>query len=88
MEYDNSRDRFSYGYDAGVIIDGEVVYDENKREYVIMDDDGIAFSSQSVLSGLLGQKVRITCITLESIENIQKMLANTPLSQDSFPDKE
>lgn len=74
MKYDNERDRLKYGYDAGNIIDGKVVWDENTKEYVILDDEGTAFSSQSLLKSLHGKKVRLTCISFESIENIQKML--------------
>ena len=74
MQYDNDRDRYSYGYDAGTIIDGNVIYDADRKEYVIVDDDGVAFSTQDLLKSLHDQKVRLTCISFESIENIEKML--------------
>ena len=73
-KYDNERDRLEYGYDAGTIIDGEVKYDTSINEYVVVDDDGVAFSVQFLLKSLLDKKIRLTCISFESIENIQKML--------------
>ena len=77
MEYDNERDRNQYGYDAGTIVDGNVVLDKNTNEYVVVDEDGIAFSMQALLKTLVGQKVRLTCISFESIQNIEQMLAKT-----------
>ena len=75
MKYDNERDRTSYGYDAGSIIEGDDTLDPNTGEYVIVDEEGVAFSSQSILKSLLGQRVRLTCISFEAIQNIQNMLA-------------
>jgi hypothetical protein len=76
MEYDNKRERNLYGYDAGNIVDGQVVLDPSTNEYVILDEDGVAFSTQKLLKSLDGQKVRITCISFESIEKIEQMLVN------------
>lgn len=81
MKYDNDRDRLQYGYDAGNIIDGEVVFDEDKKEYVLLDEDGLGFSTQDLLKSLVGKKVRLTCITFESIEAIEKMLIKTGMNQ-------
>lgn len=83
MEYDNTRDRGLYGYDAGNIIDGEVVLDRNTNEYIVLDEDGKAFSTQELLKSLVGKKVRLTCISFESIEAIEKMMLQTDLQTDS-----
>jgi len=77
MKYDNDRDRLQYGYDAGNIVDGLVVFDDEKKEYVIVDEDGVAFSTQDLLKELISRKIRFTCISFESIENLQNLLANT-----------
>ncbi len=74
MKYDSERERHQYGYDAGNIIDGDVVYDEERKEYVVVDDDGLAFSTQDLLKTLVGKKVRLTCISFEAIEDLEKML--------------
>jgi len=75
MEYDNKRDRNLYGYDAGNILDGEVFYDENRKEYIIKDEDGIGFSVQDLLRELEGKRIRFTCISFESLEEMNSMLA-------------
>jgi hypothetical protein len=82
MKYDNSRDRAQYGYDAGNIVDGDVIYDESKKEYVVVDDDGLGFSTQELLKSLLGKKVRITCISFEAIEQIEKMMADQAMPKN------
>lgn len=75
MRYDNERDRNAHGYDAGAIVDGTVVYDEDRKEYVLVDEDGTAFSSQEVLKTLLGKQVRLTCVSFEAIESLEKLVA-------------
>ncbi len=75
MEYDNVRDRKKFGYDAGNIVDGEVVLDPDTGEYVLLDEDGKAFSTQELFKLLVGKKVRLTCVSFESMENIEKMIA-------------
>lgn len=77
MDYDNERDRFESGFDAGTIVDGMVAYDPEKDEYVVLDEDHKAFSSQELLKSLVGRKVRITCISFEAMEEIQKLVAQT-----------
>jgi hypothetical protein len=77
MDYDNGRDRKQYGYDAGSLVDGTVTQDPDTREWVLVDEDGKAFSSQAVLAELAGKKVRITVVSFEAIETIEKMLAAT-----------
>lgn len=80
MKYDNDRDRTQYGYDAGNIIDGDVTLDAERQEYVLVDDEGVAFSVQDLLKSLIGKKVRMTCISFEAIENIEKLMAKQPPS--------
>jgi hypothetical protein len=77
MEYDQDRDRFESGFDAGSIVDGLVTYDPDRGEYVITDEDGKSFSSQGLLKSLVGRKVRMTCISFEAMEEIQKLVAQT-----------
>jgi hypothetical protein len=77
MKYDNERDRLQYGYDAGNIVDGVVQYDPETKEYVIVDEAGVGFSTQALLKELETKKIRFTCVSFESIENIQKLLAST-----------
>lgn len=74
LKYDNERDRNAHGYDAGNIVDGTVTLDPEKGEYVLLDDDGVAFSTQSFLAGQVGKKVRLTCISFEAMETIEKMI--------------
>jgi|LakMenEpi03Aug12_release.lakeMendotaPanAssembly.Ray.scaffolds.fasta_scaffold2057120_1 hypothetical protein len=75
MKYDNDRDRLKYGFDAGSIVDGVVKLDFDKNEYVIVDDEGVAFSVQELLKLLVNKKIRFTCVTFESIETIQNMMS-------------
>ena len=74
MDFDNERDRFTHGYDAGQIVDGIVTWDPDKGRYILVDEDGVGYDSQEVLKSLDGQKVRVTVISLASMEEIQKML--------------
>jgi sensor c-di-GMP phosphodiesterase-like protein len=74
MHYDNERDRHEYGYDAGQIVDGVVTLDPNTGHFVLMDDEGIGYDSQAVLQKLKGQKIRITIISIKSMEEMQKMM--------------
>lgn len=83
MDYDNDRDRFAHGYDAGAIVDGEVRQDISTGEYVVVDDDGKAFSSQELLRALVGKRVRVTCISFDAMESIEKMVAQANGSADS-----
>lgn len=78
MKYDNDRGRTLYGYDGGVIVDGDVVFDKEKNEYIITDEDGVSFSSQDFLKIFLGKKIRMTCISFESIQTIESMLLAKP----------
>lgn len=72
LKFDNERDRFSYGYDAGTIVDGVVT--EHEGRLVLIDDEGTAFDPQAALGTMVGHKVRMTMIKFESIENIAEML--------------
>jgi len=75
MKYDNDRNRFTYGYDAGQVVEGEIQQDPDTKEFVLVDDEGIAFSTQEFMKTLVGKKVRFTCATFETLENIEKMIA-------------
>ena len=77
MKYDNVRDQFTYGYDRGQILDGTVIFDEERKEYVLLDVDGVAFSSQEFLKTMLGKDVRFTCASYETISTIEQMLKAT-----------
>lgn len=74
MEYDNLRDSKVYGYDSGIIIEGCVTFDDARNEYVVIDEDGKAFSSQEFFKLHTGRNVRFTCIDMESAEKIEEML--------------
>lgn len=74
MEFDNERDRLKYGYDAGTIVEGVVSVCDNR--YVLVDEDGVAFDPQAVLSTLEGKKIRLTIVSFEAIENIQNLMAS------------
>lgn len=76
-DYDNDRDRFEGGFDAGNIIDGLVTYDPDTGEYVVTDEDGKSFSSQAMLKSLIGRKVRLTCVSFEAMDEITKLVAST-----------
>lgn len=80
MKYDNERDRLKYGFDAGTIVDGEIKLDSDKNEYVIVDEEGVAFSVQELFKLLKNKKIRFTCISFESIETIQNMMAASNLN--------
>jgi hypothetical protein len=75
---DNERDRYAYGYDAGTIVDGVVHLDLSTNKFVLIDDDGEVFDPNAVLQTLMGKKVRITMISFESMEALEKLLANQP----------
>ncbi len=74
LKYDNARDQAAYGYDAGVIVDGMVTLDEDTRELVLVDEDGVAFSPQAFLRAHLGKIVRFTGISLDSMKDMESML--------------
>lgn len=74
FDYDNERDRHTNGFDAGVIVDGEVREDPSTGELVLVDEDGKAFSSQAVLRGLVGKRVRLTCISFDAMDDVKAMV--------------
>lgn len=82
MKYDNVRDRFAHGYDAGTIVDGEVQLDARTGEFVVVDDEGMAFSSQSLLNTLIGKRVRLTCVAFDAMEAIEKMAVKAQAGKD------
>lgn len=73
MQEDNERDRFIHGYDAGIIIDGEVRINEHGN-FLIVDDEGIATNVDAVMSSLVGKQVRFTVISLEAMNEMQNLL--------------
>jgi hypothetical protein len=77
MKYDNVRDQFKFGYDRGQIIDGTIVHDPEKGEYVIVDSDGSAFSTQEWFKLNEGKQVRFTCASFETIATIERMIQAT-----------
>ena len=83
FRYDNSRDRFANGFDAGSIVDGDVRQDPATGEWVIVDEDGLAFSSQSLFKLLAGKKVRLTCIAFTAMEDIERMVAASDVKKDT-----
>ena len=82
FNYDNDRDRFTGGFDAGTIVDGAVHLDPATNEFVIVDEDGKAFSSQSLFKLLLGKKVRFSCVAFESMEAIERMIIKSQTNSD------
>ena len=63
--------------DTGLIIDGVVKYDVVHNEYIVMGDEGEVFSLQETLMPLVGKKVRVTCVTFETIQNLEKLLSGS-----------
>jgi hypothetical protein len=82
MKYDNERDRFANGFDAGTIVDGEVQQDPETKEFVLVDDEGVAFSSQSLFKLLTGKRVRFSCVAFDAMENIEKMMVQAQTKKD------
>jgi citrate lyase alpha subunit len=70
---DNERDRFDCGYDAGTIVDGIVQQDPGTKQYILVDEDGKAFNPQRVLETLVGKRVRMTMVSFEAMENLERM---------------
>ena len=89
-EFDNVRDRYQYGYDAGQIIDGTVTLDEARNRFILVDEDGVGFDVQAALQSLMGKRIRLTMASFESMENLEKMLAQaqgeTPNPTSSTPE--
>jgi hypothetical protein len=75
LKFDNERDRFAHGFDAGQIIDGEVVLDAGTGRYVLMDEDGVGFDPQAALAALAGQRIRLTMISHRSIQRAEELMA-------------
>jgi len=73
IRYDNERDRNAHGFDAGTIVDGEVVFDEARGRFVLVDEDGVGFDPQVVLEGLRGKKVRMTMVSFEALIELEDM---------------
>ena len=74
MSDDNERDRFVNGFDAGVIVDGEIVYDDMTKRYVIMDDEGVVFDPQEAMKSLNGKKMRMTMVSFDAMIEMEEMM--------------
>ena len=73
MEIDNTRDRFKYGYDAGLLVDGKVV---EKDGHIYVDPgDGTLLCVEDHLKTLLGKEVRLTVISTDAMELMSNLLA-------------
>jgi len=70
--YDNDRDRYAHGYDAGLIVDGTVSADGD--HVILLDEDGVAFDPILVLRDLMGKQVRVTIVTFDTIQKMEDML--------------
>lgn len=75
MKYKTDDTRFAAGFDAGSIIDGTVEQDPDTKEWVIVDRDGFAFSVQRALQEYSGKQIRLTCVSMEAMDTLQKMLS-------------
>ena len=73
MEFDNDRDRYKHGMDIGTIVEG-IVREQNGK-FIIIDEDNIAFDPQAVLSSLVDKKIRLTMVSFETMENLEKLLS-------------
>lgn len=82
MEYDNERDQHAHGYDAGQIIDGEVVKDPDTGHFVLVDEDGIGFDPQAALESLNGQTIRMTMISHRSLQRAEELMASLQGSEE------
>lgn len=70
---DDNDDRFAYGFDAGNIVDGIVQKDPVTGEFFLVDDDGEKFNPQRALATMVGKRVRMTMVSFEALENLEKM---------------
>lgn len=61
--------------DVGQIVDGRVEVDPETGSVVLLDDDGSSFDPLAALSCLLGKKVRLTLVSFEAIEEMEKVLS-------------
>lgn len=77
MKYKTDENQFLSGFDAGSIMDGTITQDPDTKEWVIVDDDGFAYSLQKALSQYDGKKVRMTCVSLEAMDYLQKLLSGS-----------
>lgn len=72
MEFDNTRDRYAHGYDAGIIVSGTV--SEEDGRLILVDDDGVAFDPSQVLRDLRGKQIRMTIMTFETMQTMEDMI--------------
>lgn len=75
MVYKKLDDIIRNGLSAGIILDGIVLLDKGTGEYVILDEDGEAYSIQSILASMVGKRIRFTTVTFETLETLERMLS-------------
>ena len=63
----------SLSYEPGEVVDGKVVYDETRNEYLLKTDSGY-FSVQDYLKTQYGSEVRVTCARIESLQAMVSFL--------------
>jgi len=68
----NGKNKYDGGFDAGIIVDG--VVKQVGDSYIIVDDDGVVFNPAEAMNRMLGQRVRMTMASFETLENMSKML--------------
>jgi hypothetical protein len=77
IDYDNKRDQFQHGFDAGLIIDGIVTLDPNTQRFVLVDEDNKGLDLQVALQHLDGKRIRLTIVSFETMEALESMLNAT-----------
>ena len=63
----------SLSYEPGEVVDGRVIYDETRNEYLLKTDSGY-FSVQDYLKTQYGSEVRVTCARIESLKALEDYL--------------
>ena len=63
----------AFTYEPGEVIDGKVVFDASKNEYLLKTDIGY-FSIQDYLKTQYGSMVRVTCARIESLKALEEYL--------------
>lgn len=76
MKYKNIDQLKASGLEIGIILDGTVVFDQDRKEHVIVDESGEAISIQEILSSMIGKRIRYTTVTFETLDSLEKMLVN------------
>jgi hypothetical protein len=67
-----NKGRFGAGGGTGIIVDGVINLKDGK--YVLIDEDGEEFDIYDEFNDLNGLRVRLTLISFESLDKIEKHL--------------